>query len=327
MKVCFLDQTDFKYSQADRYSPKLRGAETILINLTIELKKLGHDVTVINNCPEINESNWINIKKKKKDNIIYDLAISNADARLFDKITAKKKVVLSYSLQSIEKFIRKKQLIAYLKHKPTYFLIGEYHKKNRSKLISLFGTNILNLSVDDIFLETELNKKIIKNQAIFTSRADRNLELLLQIWKNKIYPRNNDINLLVTPYKSIDNNFNIFHRKMNTQQNLINDLISCKVFLVPGHKAELFCLAAEEARELCLPVVTLGIGSLSERVIHGKTGFIAKNQNEFAEHAIELFKNDKLWNQIRNNLINLRGKNNWKSSTVNFLEKVELIKN
>ena len=44
MKVCFLDQTDFKYSQADRYSPKLRGAETILINLTIELKKLGHDV-------------------------------------------------------------------------------------------------------------------------------------------------------------------------------------------------------------------------------------------------------------------------------------------
>ena len=46
--------------------------------------------------------------------------------------------------------------------------------------------------------------------------------------------------------------------------------------LVPGHKGEVFCLAAEEARELCIPIVTLGYGSLYERVIHNKTGFLAK---------------------------------------------------
>ena len=51
--------------------------------------------------------------------------------------------------------------------------------------------------------------------------------------------------------------------------------------LNPGHKGEVFCLAAEEARELCLPIVTLGYGSLYERVIHNKTGYIAKNLDEF----------------------------------------------
>ena len=49
------------------------------------------------------------------------------------------------------------------------------------------------------------------------------------------------------------------------------------MLLVPGHKAELYCLAAEEARELCVPIVTMGIGSLYERVEHEKTGYIAKS--------------------------------------------------
>ena len=79
---------------------------------------------------------------------------------------------------------------------------------------------------------------------------------------------------------------------MESQKKLVEDLLKSKVFLVPGHKAELYCLAAEEARELCIPIVTMGIGSLYERVEHGKTGFIAKNENEFASYTLELFNND-----------------------------------
>ena len=63
--------------------------------------------------------------------------------------------------------------------------------------------------------------------------------------------------------------------------------------MIPGHKAELFCLAAEEARELCLPIVTLGIGSLAESVEHKQTGFIAQNEDEFAFYTLELFNNNK----------------------------------
>ena len=326
MKICFLDNTNFQYSYLDKFNPKLRGAETILINLSENLVKLGHDVTVINNCSiEINNdsSNWYNINKiDLLEKSTYDVVISNADARLLSKVNANKKYIISFSLQSLEKFIRKKQLISYIKHKPIYLLIGEYHEQNRSKLITLFGSKIIDLAIDDIFNNTSLNNKIDPNLAIFTSHAERNLDLLIDIWNNQIHPNFSNGKLLITPKNKFIEKNNIFFRQIGTKQEMINDMLKSRIYLVPGHKAELFCLAAEEARELCLPIVTLGIGSLKERVIHEKTGFIAKNSKEFANYTIELFKDDFLWNSIRNNLLDLRGSKNWLTASQNFLKQI-----
>ena len=65
MNICFIDNTDFKYDGDSIYSHKLRGAESVIINLSKSLKNLGHKVSVINNCEiskEINGVNWINIQ-------------------------------------------------------------------------------------------------------------------------------------------------------------------------------------------------------------------------------------------------------------------------
>ena len=124
MKICFLENTIFQYNSNFLYSDKLRGAETVLINLSKSLSKLGHSVTIFNNCPQnenINGINWININHYfKKDK--FDLPVSNNDIRLFDKIDSNKKVLISHSLQSIEKFIRKSQLISYPKEYKNLFL-------------------------------------------------------------------------------------------------------------------------------------------------------------------------------------------------------------
>lgn len=136
-------------------------------------------------------------------------------------------------------------------------------------------------------------------------------------------PKTANYKLLITPNNE-DEKFlkkkNIYFRKMDLQSNLINDLLSSKMMLVPGHKAELFCLAAEEARELCLPIVTLGVGSLKEKVQHGKTGFIAKNYSEFAQYTLDLFEQDDLYNNLVKNLLELRGSKSWLNSAKNFLE-------
>ena len=131
MKICFLDFTKFQYSFSDKYSYKLRGAETILINLSENLKKLGHDVYVFNNCKDnfsTKSNKWFNINNIS-GNLSFDIAITNSDIRLLNKVIAKKKYVISHSLQSLEKFVRKGQLLSYLKHKPTVMLLGKYHKK------------------------------------------------------------------------------------------------------------------------------------------------------------------------------------------------------
>ncbi len=326
MKICFLDKTTFEYDFNDKYSPLLRGAETILINLSKSISLLGHEVFVFNNCRKSIKNNnyhWNNINQLINKNNYFDVAITNADANLLNLVNAKKKIVLSYSLQPIEKFLRKKQLFPYIKHRPKIFLLGEYHKKERSIFLSLFGSEIYTPGIDDIFLESKIKFPKNSNQAIFTSRSDRNLNILLEIWNNYILPKSTNHKLLITPNNE-DANFlkkkNIYFRKMDLQGNLIKDLLCSKMMLVPGHKAELFCLAAEEARELCLPIITLGIGSLKERVEHGKTGFIAKNYSEFAQYTLDLFKQDELYNNLVKNLLELRGSKSWLNAAKNFLK-------
>ena len=324
MKVCFLDNNKIPYTSNDIDSNQLRGAENILINLSFELNKLGHEITIYNNCKQnikINNIHWVNLNNIN-DDPQYDIAISNNDLRLFSKIKASKHIAFSHSIQSIEKFIRKGQLLSYLKYKPKIVMLSNYHSKNRNKILKLFGSINLEWAVDEIFNSTIINDNIVENRAIFTSRRDRNLDILIDIWKNFIFTKNKSLKLFVTPSNLIDNKYNIFKRSFGPKILLIKDLLKSKVFLVPGHKGELFCLAAEEARELCVPIVTLGIGSLSERVIHGKTGFIAKNNHEFAQYTLDIFNNDELWLKLRKNLMNLRGSKKWSLVALNLLKQI-----
>ena len=326
MKICFLDNVNISYTSEDIYSNKVRGAENILINLSREFCRLNHDVTIFNNCKinnKIDNVNWINLNSVN-DKPHFDLAISNNDIKLFDKISAAKKIAISHSIQSIEKFVRKGQLISYLKHKPKIVLLGKYHKSNRNILLRLFGSFTISWAVDDIFLNSQIHNQVLKNQAIFTSYPDRNLNLLINIWKNKIFANNRNKKLLITPIKENYEKYNIFNREFGNKSKLIDDILNSRVYLIPGHKAELYCIAAEEARELCIPIITLGIGSLSERVQHYKTGFVAKNSNEFADYTTALFNDHNLWFDIRKNLIKLRGLKKWKNTAIEFLNNINV---
>tara|TARA_B100000579_G_C22838652_1_gene860237 strand:+ start:1281 stop:2255 length:975 start_codon:yes stop_codon:yes gene_type:complete len=324
VKICFVDNTNFQYDSESINSEKLRGAETVLINITKELNLLGNEITVINNCSTsrmIENINWVNINTIKSVDY-FDAVIANGDCNLFKYAISNNNILFSHSLQSLEKFIRKKQLLSYLKYKPKVCFLSQYHKKNRSKFLYFFGHINLRWAVDDIFLKTEVTNEIKKNQAIFISRPDRNLTLLLDIWKNNIFKKNDKLKLLATEnsYNFQDNS--IIPRKLDNRIKLINDLKSSRVCLIPGHKAELYCLVAEEAKELCVPIVTLGIGCLKERVEHGKTGYIANNKDEFAHYTLELFKNDDVWNSMRNNLIKQRGMKTWSLTAKNLLNQI-----
>lgn len=327
MNICFIDHTPFKYSVFDKESPLLRGAETTLINLSYNLSLLDNNVYIFNNCSHKfskNNLHWDSIENVKKYRIKFDVAIANGDIRLLDEINANKKFAISYSIQNLEKFIRKKQLKSFILNKPKIILIGKYHKTKRHFLTRIFGYDYLDLAVDENFISTkiDLNEAVLNNQAIFTSRGDRNGNLLLKIWREYIYSKNQNVRLLSSPIDNINNlkKYNILFRKLKKQKDLINDLKKSRMMLIPGHKAELFCLAAEEAKELCVPIITLGIGSLKERIVHGKTGFIANNYDEFSYYALKLFEDTNLWNRIRKNLFNQRNKMNWKISAKNFLK-------
>ena len=324
MKICFLDNSPIPYTANDLNSKDIRGGENVIIHISKELAKLNNYVEVFNNNSAnqiFDNVKWTNINNTNKENV-FDYAFTNNDIRLFNKISAKNYIAFSHSIQSIEKFIRKGQLLSFLKYKPKVILLGKYHDNNRNFLLKIFGKINLQWAVDPLFLETEVNESNIENRAIFTSRRDRNLDILIDIWKKKIFPKNKSIKLFATPSELIDNKFNIYSRDFEDKTLMVKDMLKSKVLLVPGHKGELFCIAAEEARELCIPIITLGIGSLSERVEHGVTGFIAKNNDEFADFTLNIFNNYSLWKKLRNNLLKLRGSKKWQNVASNLLKQL-----
>ena len=321
MKICFVDSTKLPYSFKDLKNEKIRGAESSLINLSKHLCEMGNQVTVYNNCDkEFSYTNyeWLNINRLNQNVSNFDIVISNNDTKILSKFICKKKFVLSHSLLTIEKAIRKKQLISYFLNKPTYLLLGKYHKNKMSKIFSIYKSKIINYGVDETFYKTSLPEQNDTDLSFFVSRQDRNLNILLDVWQNQVYPKRRKSKLFVTPIKEDLKKYNIFNRKMVDRDELIKQLIISRMIIIPGHKAELFCIAALEASELCIPIVTMGIGSLSERVEHQVTGLISKNTTDFAKNILDMYKDNNMWLEIRDNLLKKRGKNSWKKAASEF---------
>ena len=92
---------------------------------------------------------------------------------------------------------------------------------------------------------------------------------------------------------------------------MIDELKNYRGLTYLGHKSDIFTLTAEEAIKLCLPVITFGIGSLKERVTHMETGFIAKNEQEFANYTIKLLNDDNFYLNLKKKMYIKRKENNW----------------
>ena len=326
-KIYFLENS-YNYNALDLDTEKIAGSEKTLINITNELAKDNKFIIkVFNNTTKpqnINNVYWQNLNQiNLSDKPDYVIAMS--DSNLLKKLNCNKNYLWSHSIQSFEKFLRKKQLIPFIKYKPLMILEGDYHFKNRSFLTSFFGKKILKIATDYDFIKTDINIDFIPPpNAIFSTKSDRNLNFLIDAWF-EIRKKNPDSNLYINPphqltKTQIENG--IILRNKDKKDFLIKELINSKLFISPGHKTEVFCLAAEEAKELCVPIVTMGIGCLYERVEHKKTGFIAKTQKEFVNYSSLILNDNKVYKTLRQNLYNIRNSRNYshvKKDLINIL--------
>ena len=322
--IFFLEYSK-NFNGNDLNSEKIAGSEKTLINISREIAKNKNiKVKVFNNTKDpinINDVEWCNIKNilnfKKPD-----FLISMSDINLFPNYKCKK-YLWSHSVQTIEKFIRKGQLIPFLKHKPKIILEGDYHYKNRSWMTSCFGKDILKISADDDFINTTIDvHNIPKNNVIFNTRPDRNLRVVLEAWKTIKKKVNNAILYINPPYELTKEeiNLDIRIRHKGSKFDLIEDLKNSKLMLNPGHKGEVFCLVAEEARTMCLPIVTMGIGSLHERVIDNVTGYICSDLDQLISKSVSILKDDKLYLTLKSNLYEKRKTRTYKEVAYDFLK-------
>lgn len=317
-KVIIIDNSDLSYDGNDLDGVHIRGTETSLILLAEQFVKMKIEVDYCNSINKLSMVNGVKYYNKENidKNIFYDLAIVISDANEFRRVHSKKKAVFSNSNQPIEKFVRKKQLIPFLKYKPILITLCDYQYKKRSFFTSFYGKKTIPITVDPKFLDIDINENFLPDrQVIYNIRSNRNLNQLIRIWCEKIFPVNNNFKLYITPnlidYKDFHKKKNIFLRQIGSRLEMIEEMKNYRALTYLGHKSDIFTLTAEEAIKMCLPVVTFGIGSLKERVTHNETGFIAKNDQEFAEYTIKLLNDDDFYLDLKRKMKNKRKENNW----------------
>ena len=317
-KIIIIDNSNLSYDGNDIDGTIVRGTEASLILLAEQFIKMGIEVDYCNSINDIKRVNGVNYFNKKNidKNLIYDLAIAISDANEFYRVSSNKKAVFSNSNQPIEKFIRKKQLIPFIKFKPTLITLCDYQFKKRSFFTSFYGKKTIPITVDPKFLNVKIDiNHLPEKKVVYNIRSNRNLDKLIKIWCEKIFPVNNEFKLYITPelidYRDYHFNNNIFLRKIGSRADMINELKNYRGLTYLGHKSDIFTLTAEEAIKLCIPVVTFGVGSLKERVTHMETGFIAKNDQEFADYTIKLLNDDNFYIDLKKKMYKKRKENNW----------------
>ena len=325
MKIVLIENSKQIYDGYSRNSSELRGAELAIINYSEELVKKKYQVTVINNCKNeilINGVQYKNIKNIKSK-LSCDVAIANSDANYFKYADAKRNLLLSHSIQTFEKFLRNKQLIAFMRYKPTVLCFSKYQFDKRNYITSLFGKRMIVPSIDNDFFSFKLENKINKD-AIFYSRFDRNGEYVINLWKNIFTKLNSNSRLYINSDFANEiefSRFNIIKKPYLEKNKLIEFLSNFRILIIPGHKGEVFCNVAEEAKAMCIPIVTMGIGALKERVINNYNGYVCNNFTDFEEKILTLMNNDEIYLKFKKNLYNDRGLKKW-NDTVNDLIKL-----
>ena len=316
--VIVIDNSDLLYTGEDIDGTVVRGTEASLILLSEQFVKMGISVDYCNSTQKKSQVNGVNYFNKNKiiKNKQYDLAIVISDANEFRRVSSVKKAVFSNSNQPIEKFIRKKQLFPFLKYKPTLITLCDYQYKKRSFFTSFYGKKTIPITVDPKFLNIDIDQNFLpEKKVVYNIRSNRNLDRLIKIWCDKIFPFNEDFKLYITPnlidYKDFHKKNNIFLRTIGSRSEMIDEMKNYRALTYLGHKSDIFTLTAEEAIKMCLPVITFGIGSLKERVTHNETGFIAKNDQEYADYTIKLLNDDDFYLDLKSKMKNKRKENNW----------------
>ena len=197
-KIIIIDNSNLSYSGNDINGTILRGTETSLILLSEQFVRMGYQVDYcneINNFSNINGVNYFN-KMKINKSTTYDLAIAISDANQFKLVSALKKVIFSVSNQPIEKFLRKKQLLPFKIYPLSNSMQLSIQK--RSFFTSFYGKEIIPITSDPKFLNHEINPNYIpKKQVVYNIRSNRNLDRLIKIWIEKIFPKNSEFKLLL----------------------------------------------------------------------------------------------------------------------------------
>jgi glycosyltransferase involved in cell wall biosynthesis len=325
--ILFICNTHCSFNGQTQSIYGLGGIETTVIELTNALAQLGYQVTAVTNSSEYSHQSGVEWRPLKDlHQIRADIAISCNDVRAFNHLKdtpSLRKIMWLHNPLAIEKAVRKNQLWPILRQRPELVCVGTYLYKNTSIFFPFKKRHIIGHGVSDEFLSASLLPyEARRPRAVWVSQKQRGLSYTLKIWSNAVLPAVPKAEFHLFGITSHD--CQMTHNELQQKHIILHPRVTKKelaefyktacILLYPGAKDETFCLAAAEAQCMGLPVVTKGIGALSERVTHNYDGLIGKTKKAFSELAIVTLREADLWQRLSQGALEKRNSSSWKNS-------------
>jgi hypothetical protein len=299
----FLSAKPFLPDTANPFEAGLGGTEQAIIHLTAALAAFGDTVTVCGATRSARTRDSVSWRPGPPPST--DVTIAINDARLLPRGATRPSVWFHNEVEWLKE-LRRFRLPALLRARPTAIFVGAEQARAAPRLLPFRRRVTIPLGLPDHILTASPAVAPPPPHAIFTSQAYRGLTEILGLWQRDIAPGLPAARLTayiaaadVPAYRALATHPGIAISPRIGRDELVARLLQARVLLAPGHRSETYCLAAAEAVALGVPVVTLGLGALKERVRHGETGFVCADANAFAARTRQLLTDDALWRRMQ----------------------------
>jgi glycosyltransferase involved in cell wall biosynthesis len=289
------------------------GAETALVALAEALAARGHAVTALSRCaaPIVhNGVAWSPLESAPP--AACDLYIANRGAGLLGLVPRAGCRVLW--LHNPARYLRKpRNLWPLLRWRPIVVTLGPHHAASVPRWLPRGGEAVIPYGLLPAF-RAATPREPPPPIAIFTSNPLRSLEWLLDLWAARIRPAVPGAELHIYAGAAVyggSGNAGAMEAVLARAEALAphgvrrfapvpHDRLAAvlgrsRVMLYRGDPGETFCLALAEAQAMGVPAVVQPIGCVAERVIDGRTGTVAADDDVFAAAAVALLRDDRLW--------------------------------
>ncbi len=318
----------------------LGGVESSVVLLMEELAKRGHRVHVRNRCKALLEYKGVDWQPLETgswpDDI--DLYIANRGDRLIKRMPSARRTV--FWIHNPASYLMKWRYLWKLwQIKPAIICIGDYHKTTYPDWAPGGERVVIPYGLPDIFCQAGLRGTPPLPRAVFTSNPLRSLDWLLDLWANRIEPEvpGAELHLFtgtatygsVGEQKAAAMNAVIANAEALSGQGvkmrgpvaksqLVEEFADARCMLYRGDLNETFCLAVGEAQASGVPAVVRDLGSVVERVINGETGYVATDDEQFVKSAINLLKDDGLWQHQHRDALDKQRSWRWPEAAAAF---------
>jgi glycosyltransferase involved in cell wall biosynthesis len=303
---------DFLYSGTPFSGETLRsqsmgGTESSIVQLAEALAKRGHDVCVFNAIATRRREFGVEWRPfvQAAGSARGKIGIAVANPKLFTGLAFRSHIFWLHNPLKSWRQIRRGNVGVLIRTRPHFVLLGEYHKAHVPRWFPSAGRTVIHHGVYEDFFRTAPAAAPPPQRAVFTSQPYRGLDWVLSLWpKIKDQVPGATLDIFAPKAHQAEANSKkealdgVRFRGSIAHTELVKELATARVQIIPGHRDETYCLAAAEAAAAGVPIVTLGKGSLSERVRDGKTGFIERSREAFVSGVVRLLSDDSLWNAM-----------------------------